>query len=155
MRKLIFSHLLLAVVVFGAWNPSFKKESIFIVKTKKGQTIEATNLLFKPDSYLDLSSKEEFTVQVPYGSLSVRKDLGDIDSLEILENSEYNIRLTNTLGERIEVTRKSYLNENPHDWIEGQSGKVRVHLPLWEVISITRKGEDTWKKETETKVNFH
>ncbi|MFP5263710.1 MAG: hypothetical protein ACLGJB_17660 [Blastocatellia bacterium] len=158
MAKLVFSHLLLAVVILCAWNPSFKKEpppSTFIIKTKKGQTIEVTNLLFEPSHYLDFSTEEEFYVNVPYGSFTVRKDFGDIDSLEMLENSEYNIRLTNRHGERIDVTRASSLDKNPTDCIRGQSGKIKVFLSLSQIVSITRKGEDTWNKEIETRVNFH
>ena len=140
MKKILAVFLLLCVCGFIAWKSDLRGGPTFIVKTKKGQIFEATNLFIEPRGLWEDSDDETFTVYIDYGSFKVRKDLKDVASIEVLDDSGLTLKLTNSKGQSTKVSRLLSSNfPRPFDWVNGQSGEVQVYLPLWETDSITRK----------------
>src|SRR5689334_18095497 len=130
MKKVVVSILLLVSLGVIGWKFNSNGGSTFIVKTKKGQILEVTNLFIEPHGLWEDSDDEAFTVYVDYGSFKVRKDLKDIASIEVLDDSGLTLKLTNSKGQSTKVSRVLSSDfPTPFDWVNGQSGEVEVYLP--------------------------
>ena len=137
MRKLVVATILVAVVSFTAWK---KLQSLtFTVQLKDKGTIKVANLVFTPHAGVEqIDSVEEFSLYNDIGHFNVRKDLEDVKSIEVIDDSGESLKVTYRSGLVLQGNRRPLPNDVPSDFLEGQCGKQIVSLPLRKVASITR-----------------
>ena len=136
MKKVLVV-VLLVVGAFWVWKLTHPLS--FTIELRDGRKVQVTSIYYSPligwDKY---ESDKCFSLNNDIGEVDVRKNLEDIQSIQVLNKTGEELKVTYLSGYSVEGTRLSFIDKYISDYIKGKSGKLKVDIPLEKVISITR-----------------